>query len=58
MNIFSGFVWRFVRTAAAIALAGAAAAATKDPRWIWLAPVISAIAKLLRDKYGIDNIPL
>jgi hypothetical protein len=58
MDIFSSFIWRLVRTAAAIALAGAAAAVTKDPQLIWLAPVISAIAKVLRDKFGFKNIPL
>lgn len=58
MKILSAFLWRAARTAAAVGLASAAAWATKDPRWVWLAPVISAVAKVLRDEYGLKNIPL
>lgn len=58
MNIFSGAIWRLVRVAASIGLASAAAWAAHDPRWIWLAPVISAVAKALRENFNLKNLPL
>jgi len=58
MNILQGFLWRLARTAAAVGLAGAAAWAANDPRLIWLAPIITAAGKALRDIFGIKNIPI
>jgi len=58
MNILQGFLWRLARTAAAIGLASAAAWATNDPRWVWLAPIIAAAGKAARDIFGMKNIPL
>jgi hypothetical protein len=58
MNIFGSVLWRLVRVAASVGIASAAAWVAHDPRWIWLAPVISAVGKLLREKYSITNIPL
>ena len=58
MNLFSGLVWRLIRTAAGLGLASAVAWVTKDPKWIWLAPIITAIAKAARDKFNLQNIPL
>ena len=58
MNVLSGFIWRLVRTASGLGLASLVALATSDPRWIWLAPVITAVAKVLREKFSLLNIPL
>lgn len=58
MNIFSGAIWRLIRVAASLGIAALAAWLTKNPKWIWLAPIISAVAKALREKYGLNNIPL
>lgn len=58
MKILQSFLWRAARTAVALGLASAAAALTKDPRWIWLAPILAAAGKALRDKFGLVNIPL
>jgi hypothetical protein len=58
MNILNAFLWRAARTAVAVGLASIAAWAANDPRWIWLAPIIAAMGKALRDKFGFTNIPL
>lgn len=58
MKILKAFLWRLTRTAVAIGLASAAAWAAKDPKLIWLAPIISAAGKALRDKFGIVNLPI
>jgi hypothetical protein len=57
MTLKQAVIWRLIRTALAMALATAAAWASHDPRWVWLAPVITALGKWLRDKYGL-KIPL
>jgi hypothetical protein len=49
---------RLARGALALLIAGGVAAATKDPKWIALAPLINATAKWLRDTLGLKNIPL
>ena len=49
---------RFARTALALIITGAVAAATKEPKWIIFAPVINAVAKYLRDRFGLKYIPL
>jgi len=56
--MISSFLWRLVRTAASIGIATAVAWATNDPKWLWLAPVISAAAKVLREKFNLQNLPL
>ena len=56
--MWNTIVWRLIRTAAAMALASAAAYAAGDPRLVWLAPLIAALGKALRDKFGFTNIPL
>jgi len=58
MKILTGFLWRFARTAVAIGVATGAAWATNDPRWVWLAPIITAAGKALRDSFGLKNIPI
>jgi hypothetical protein len=55
MTIIQSFIWRLVRTTVAVGLANAATWATKDPRWIWLAPIITAIDKLTRDVFAARN---
>jgi hypothetical protein len=55
MTIIQHFIWRLVRTSVALALANAAAWATKDPRWLWTAPIIAAIDKLTRDIFAARN---
>jgi len=54
----NSFLWRLARTAASIGLSTMAAWATGNKNLIWLAPVISAIAKALRDKFGLTLLPL
>lgn len=49
---------RFARVSFALIIAGAIAAATKDPKWLIFAPVISAVAKYLRKRFDIPNIPV
>jgi len=49
---------RFGRGLLAILIAGVLAYANKDPKWLIFAPVIQALAKYLRDKFGIINIPV
>jgi uncharacterized membrane protein YccC len=58
MKFLFAFIWRAARTATALGLASAVAWVANDPRWVWLAPIISAVAKAVRDKYGLQNIPL
>jgi hypothetical protein len=58
MKLINAFLWRAARTAAALALASTAAWVAKDPKWIWLTPIIAAVGKVLRDRYGLTNIPL
>lgn len=56
--MWMSLVWRLVRTTAGLGIAAAVSWAANDPRWIWLAPVITAVAKVLRDKFDLTNIPL
>lgn len=56
--MLNALIWRVVRTAASVGIASLVVLCKNDPRWIWLAPVISGIAKMLRDKFGFTNIPL
>lgn len=56
--MWMGLFWRLIRTAAGLGVASAVAYAAHDPRWIWIAPVVTAVAKALRDKFNLTNIPL
>lgn len=58
MKLFSDAFWRGLRSAASLGIAGAIAWAANDPKWIWLAPIITGVAKLLRDKFGWDKLPV
>ena len=49
---------RWCRAGLAIIISGILIHATKDPKWIILAPIIQALAKYLRDKFGIKYMPL
>lgn len=51
-------IWRLARTAAAMALAGGAAYVSGNPHLVWLAPIIAALGKALRDGTGLTNIPI
>jgi len=51
-------IWRLVRTSAAMLIATGGAWAANDPRYIWLAPIIAALGKALRDGLGLKNIPI
>lgn len=57
MDLFTRALLRLGRVGVSLFLASAAAWATNDPRWVWLAPVISAAGKVLREKTGKDIIP-
>lgn len=58
MKILNAFLWRAARTAVALGLASAAAWASNDPRYIWLAPLIAAAGKAAREFFNIPNIPI
>jgi len=49
---------RFGRGAAALALSVGVSYLTQQPLFIAAAPVIGALAKWLRDKFHLQNIPL
>jgi len=51
-------VWRLARTAAAMLIASGGAWAANNPNLIWLAPIIAALGKALRDGLGVKNIPI
>jgi hypothetical protein len=48
---------RFGRGVAGLAVSGLLAFLTGNPALIFLQPVIQAVAKWLRDKYKIPNVP-
>jgi len=58
MKLLGGFAWRLIRVAASLGIAAATAAVADNSALLWLAPVISAAAKALREKFGLTNIPL
>lgn len=58
MNSFLRGLKRFGRAAVSIILAGIPAYFDNDPKWLVLAPVFQAVAKWLRDKFGLRFIPL
>lgn len=49
---------RFGRATIALLIAGAIAAATKNPKWIIFAPVLQALGKFLREKLDLPYIPV
>lgn len=55
-------IWRTLkrlgRATLALLIAGAIAAATKDPKWLIFAPVLQALGKFLREKLDIPNFPV
>jgi hypothetical protein len=53
-----GGLFRLLRVAASVAIAGGVVYLTNDPRFIVLSPVISGIAKYIREALKLDNIPL
>lgn len=44
-------LWRLVRVAVATGAGAGIGVIVHDPRMIWIAPVLSALAKYLRDKH-------
>lgn len=58
MGTFIRVLKRFGRATLALLIAGAIAAATKDPKWIIFAPVLQALGKFLRERLDIPNIPV
>lgn len=49
---------RFLRASVAVILAGLAAHYQDNALWLAIAPVLMAIGKWLRDKYGWDFFPV
>jgi hypothetical protein len=49
---------RFGRAMVSIILSGIVAKYAKNPLYIALAPVLQALGKYLRDKWGLKNIPI
>jgi len=49
---------RLGRAAASILISATVAHVTEDPKWILMAPLIQSIAKFIREKYRIKNMPL
>jgi hypothetical protein len=51
-------VKRLARNSVALGLTTFLAGVFKLPQLIWLTPVINAVAKAIRDKFGIKYMPL
>jgi hypothetical protein len=47
---------RFARNSLSLLLTGAIAYYKNDPRFLVLAPLINAVAKHLREKYGLKHL--
>jgi len=58
MAAFGRALKRFARTALALLITGGIATATGEPKLLIFAPVINAVAKWLREKFGLKYIPL
>lgn len=58
MDSFFRVLKRFGRATLALVIAGAVAAATKDPKWLIFAPLIQALGKFIREKLDIPNVPV
>lgn len=58
IEALSSAVKRFARAALALIIAGGIAYAAKDPKWLIFAPFIQAVAKYLRKRFDIPNIPV
>jgi len=57
-KFFLGMLKRFGRTALATLLAALVSYKTGDPKWLIIGPIINAIAKYLRAKFNIPNLPI
>jgi hypothetical protein len=51
MKILVSAIWRLARVAIALGASGFLASLVKMPQLVWVAPVINAIFKAIRDKY-------
>lgn len=58
MAAFGRAIKRFSRIGLALLITGILATVKKDPKWLVFAPVINAVAKYLRDRFGLKYIPL
>jgi len=58
MAAFGSAIKRFSRIGLALLITGILATVKKDPKWLVFAPVINAVAKYLRDRFGIKYLPL
>ena len=58
LEALSSAVKRFGRAGLALIIAGSIAYVTKDPKWLMLAPFVQAVAKYLRKRFDIPNIPI
>ena len=56
--MWMALLWRLGRTAIGLGISTVIATVTSEPNWIWLAPVITAVAKVIREKFNLTNIPL
>lgn len=57
MEIAYSVLKRYVRVMIAVVLAGLPYYFSGNPRYILLAPVINALGKYLRKRFGLINIP-
>lgn len=57
MNNFLSALKRFGRVAVSVILAGIPAYFGKNPMYLALAPLISAVGKWLRTQLGLKNVP-
>jgi hypothetical protein len=57
-KLILSFAWRLVRAAAGLGLAQLIATLSNNPQLLWLAPIITALAKALREKFNLTNLPL
>ena len=57
-RFFASLLWRLLRSTSSLLISYGVSLVAKDPRWIALAPIIQAVAKYMRDKFGLINIPI
>ena len=50
-SALQGIIWRLVRGSVTTGIGVLVARYLNDPRYIWLAPVILALSKALREKF-------
>lgn len=58
MAAIGNAIKRFSRIGLALLITGILATVKKDPKWLIFAPVINAVAKYLRDRFGIKYLPI